>query len=241
MQRRPALELVIGCSLVIGPTHRVSITRLNHSSCSQHPFAPSLMAHKTVHLLPPIDQPLLRRRNAFFLLNALLDPRHLVVCLDVELDLLAGEGAHSGRGLLALPAFPYSCRAGLGGVAYLICIVPACVMFARRREVTCGVAGEVSLSARWVYVAPVDSRKRAPREVRWRGGCVGRICVGRQQSGGCLLRWLSGCSYGQWWWGSGCATRRGVCGACASFFQSNTLRTIARINGDRRVRRYHCA
>jgi len=45
-----------------------------------------------VHLLPPVDQPLLRRRNPFLLLHALLDLLHLVIGLDVEFDFLAGQG-----------------------------------------------------------------------------------------------------------------------------------------------------
>jgi len=50
------------------------------------------------HLLPPEDQSLLDRWDALLFLNALLDPRNTVVRLDVQLNFLACEGAHSGRG-----------------------------------------------------------------------------------------------------------------------------------------------
>jgi len=64
MQCGAALELVVCCSLLV------------------------------VHLLSSVDETLLRGRNSFLLLNALLYPRDLVVSLDIKLDLLASEGSH---------------------------------------------------------------------------------------------------------------------------------------------------
>ena len=49
------------------------------------------------HLLAAKDEALLDGRNPLLLLDLLLDLRDLVVEVDVELDLLAGQGADSGR------------------------------------------------------------------------------------------------------------------------------------------------
>jgi len=49
------------------------------------------------HLLPTINQPLLHRRDPLLLLYALLDPVDLIVRLDIELNLLAGERADPTR------------------------------------------------------------------------------------------------------------------------------------------------
>lgn len=51
-----------------------------------------------LHLLSTEDQTLLDRWDAFLFLNTLLYARNLVVGLDVEFDLFAGEGADSVRG-----------------------------------------------------------------------------------------------------------------------------------------------
>jgi len=48
-----------------------------------------------LHLLAAKDQALLDRWDTFLLLNTLLYARDLVVGLDVEFDLFAGEGADS--------------------------------------------------------------------------------------------------------------------------------------------------
>lgn len=89
---------------------------------------PPTPVHGHLHLLPAVDEPLLRRRNALLLLDALLYPRdlspistvactvtraggggaYLVVGFDIELDLLAGERAHSVGG-------QYSPVSGSGG------------------------------------------------------------------------------------------------------------------------------
>jgi len=47
-----------------------------------------------VHLLSTEDETLLCWGNALLLLDTLLDARDLVVGLNVELNLLAGQGAH---------------------------------------------------------------------------------------------------------------------------------------------------
>ena len=44
------------------------------------------------HLLPAINQPLLHRRDPLLLLHPLLDPGDFIVRLDIELNLLSGEG-----------------------------------------------------------------------------------------------------------------------------------------------------
>ena len=55
------------------------------------------------HLLPPIDQPLLRGRDALLLLDLLLDLRHLVARLDIKLDLSARESADPISASLLVP------------------------------------------------------------------------------------------------------------------------------------------
>ena len=67
MQSRTTLQVVLLCRLVIA------------------------------HLLASEDQPLLRWWDAFLLLNALLDLADFIIGLDIEFDLLAGEGADSGN------------------------------------------------------------------------------------------------------------------------------------------------
>ena len=47
-----------------------------------------------VHLLATEDETLLCWGNALLLLDTLLDARDFVVGLNIELDLLAGQGAH---------------------------------------------------------------------------------------------------------------------------------------------------
>lgn len=54
-----------------------------------------LRAFVVVHLLAAEDETLLLGWDAFLLLDTLLDLRHLIVGLDVELDLFAGECADS--------------------------------------------------------------------------------------------------------------------------------------------------
>lgn len=46
------------------------------------------------HLFTTVDQPLLNGRNTLLLFDLLLDLGDLVGRLDIELDLLAREGAH---------------------------------------------------------------------------------------------------------------------------------------------------
>ena len=51
----------------------------------------------TLHLLAAVDEALLDRGDALLLLDLFLDLRHLVVALDVELDLLARQGPDSAK------------------------------------------------------------------------------------------------------------------------------------------------
>jgi hypothetical protein len=98
VQRVSSLESIFFCCLVVGPVARyVSHVQLVapyliHSTYTSHILQPG-QPRADLHLFSSVNQPLLHRRDALLLFHALLDLRHLVVRLDVELDFAAGESA----------------------------------------------------------------------------------------------------------------------------------------------------
>lgn len=91
MEHGAALHLVVGSGLIVIPAQGGD---LSLSRNAQQQTETNRRSH--AHLFAGEDQPLLLRRNALLLLDALLDAVHLVGGLDVDLDLLAGEGLHKG-------------------------------------------------------------------------------------------------------------------------------------------------
>lgn len=133
---------------------------------------------RSLHLLAAKDEALLHRRDAFLLLDLLLDLGDLVVGLDIELNLLAREGADPAQsasvstyscGLCSYPKLRRHAEAtevtDLGGVAltYLISMVAVVLL---RRTVDKDYVEETTLAQGNGCVAQVKCM-RVKKERRW--------------------------------------------------------------------------
>jgi len=104
MQCCAAFEGVVGCCFLVDPvtrtwrllaTHSLWRWSLSLSLSGSLRQVGVMVSAKNAHLLSSVDQTLLYRRDALLLFYLLLDLGHLVVVLDVQLDLLAREGPNS--------------------------------------------------------------------------------------------------------------------------------------------------
>jgi hypothetical protein len=95
MERCASFECVVRCRLVIDPVSQspvsVPVYSIVRRAAVLGVHVESGCGGENEHLLAAKDETLLDGRDALLLLHLLLDLRDLVVALDVELNLLAGE------------------------------------------------------------------------------------------------------------------------------------------------------